>query len=166
MQNFAAIDFETANAQRSSICSVGVVVVYEGEIVRKLHRLIRPTPNYYYRYFTEQIHGIGYNDTCDEPVFPEVWEEVAPLVEGLPLVAHNAPFDEGVLRATYDVYGMEYPDYQFHCTLRAARRMFPRQLIGNHRLPTVCQYLGIDMGRHHDALADAEGCARIAMKIL
>ena len=100
MQNFAAIDFETANGQRSSICSVGLVVVSDGEIVERVHRLIHPTPNYYYRYFTEQIHGISEADTHDAPRFPEVWEnEIAPLIEGLPLVAHNAPFDEGALRA-------------------------------------------------------------------
>lgn len=167
MRNFAAIDFETANGKRSSICSVGVVIVYEEEIVRRFHRLVRPNPNYYYRYFTEQIHGIRYEDTKNEPLFPEVWSEVEPLIEGLPLVAHNAAFDEGVLRSTYEAYDMDYPnDYQFHCTYRAARRLFPKEQIGNHRLPTVCSYLGIEMGQHHDALADAEGCARIAMRIL
>lgn len=168
MQNFAAIDFETANGKRSSICSVGVVIVSGGEIVRRVHRLVRPTPNYYYRYFTEQIHGICEADTHDAPLFPEVWEgDVAPLIEGLPLVAHNAVFDEGVLRATYEAYAMPYPaSYRFHCTLRAARRMFPKPAVENHRLPTVCKYLGIPFDNHHDALADAEGCARIAIRIL
>ncbi len=168
MQNFAAIDFETANGRRSSICSVGLVVVSGGEIVRRVQRLVRPTPNYYYRYFTEQIHGISDADTHDAPLFPEVWErEVAPLIEGLPLVAHNAAFDESVLKAAHEAYGMNYPaSYRFYCTLRAARKMFPKSLIGNHRLPTVCEYLGIPFDRHHDALADAEGCARIAVKIL
>ena len=35
MENFAAIDFETANAHRASVCSVGVVVVRDGEIVEQ-----------------------------------------------------------------------------------------------------------------------------------
>lgn len=167
MNNFAAIDFETANGQQSSICSVGVVIVSQGEIVRREHRLVRPTPNYYYRYFTQQIHGIGYNDTCREPDFPEVWHDIAPLLQGLPLVAHNAAFDEGVLRAAYGAYDMDYPnDFRFHCTYRAAQKAFPKQQIGNYRLPTVCQHLGIPFDKHHDALADAEGCAQIAIRIL
>lgn len=167
MQNFAAIDFETANGRRSSICSVGLVVVCDGEIVSRVHRLVHPTPNYYYRYFTEHIHGICEADTHDAPLFPEVWEgEVAPLIRGLPLVAHNAPFDEGVLRAAHEAYAMDYPGYAFHCTLRASRRLFPKPMLPNHRLPTVCEYLDIPFDRHHDALADAEGCARIAVKIL
>ena len=44
MQNFAAIDFETANGQRSSVCSVGVVVVRGGLITDTFYSLIRPTP--------------------------------------------------------------------------------------------------------------------------
>ena len=47
MRNFAAIDFETANGKRTSVCSVGVVIVKDGKIVNKIYRLIRPAPNYY-----------------------------------------------------------------------------------------------------------------------
>ena len=42
MQDFAAIDFETANNERSSVCSVGVVIVRGGEIVDKFYSLIKP----------------------------------------------------------------------------------------------------------------------------
>lgn len=165
MQDFAAIDFETANYQPTSICSVGVVVVRGGKITERIHRLICPTPNYYIRRFTEEIHGIGFHDTCDEPRFPDVWAGIAPRIEGLPLVAHNKAFDEHVLHKTLDAYGLGWPGYEFFCTLQAARRLFPKAQIGNHRLPTVCHHLGIDFSNHHDALADAEGCARIALRI-
>ena len=46
MNDFAAIDFETANYDRSSVCSVGVVIVRDGEIVDKFYSLIQPEPNY------------------------------------------------------------------------------------------------------------------------
>ena len=45
MDNFAAIDFETANSQPSSVCSVGVVVVRDGEIADTFYSLIQPEPN-------------------------------------------------------------------------------------------------------------------------
>lgn len=35
MTDFAAIDFETANGRRSSVCSVGIVIVRDGGIVYK-----------------------------------------------------------------------------------------------------------------------------------
>lgn len=44
MKSFAAIDFETANQHRSSVCSVGVVVVRNGKVTDKLYRQIKPTP--------------------------------------------------------------------------------------------------------------------------
>lgn len=164
MKNFAAIDFETANGQRTSVCSVGVVVVREGEIVDLLYRLIRPRPNFY-SHFTTAIHGMTYEDTADAPDFPEVWGDIAPHITGLPLVAHNSPFDEGCLRAVFQLYGMIYPEYRFYCTLRASRRIFGKEL-PNHQLHTVSARCGYDLIHHHHALADAEACAAIALKIL
>lgn len=73
MDNFAAIDFETANNERTSVCSVGVVIVRNGEIVDSFYSLIQPEPNYYNYWFT-QIHGITKNDTDQAPVFPHVWK--------------------------------------------------------------------------------------------
>ena len=147
MKDFAAIDFETANGRRTSVCSVGVVVVRGGEVVDTLYSLIRPRPNFYSRFTTA------------------VWSEIAPRIEGLPLVAHNSPFDEGCLRAVFELYGMPYPGYRFYCTCRASRRTFGSRL-PNHQLHTVSAACGFDLANHHHALADAEACARIAMKIL
>lgn len=164
MLDFAAIDFETANGSRSSVCSVGVVVVRGGRRVDSFYSLIRPRPNYYSP-FTTAIHGLTCADTDSAPDFAEVWREVAPRIEGLPLVAHNSPFDEGCLRAAFELYGMPYPDYRFFCTCRAARRFFGRSL-PNHQLHTVSAACGFDLERHHHALADAEACAHIALRIL
>ena len=52
MKDFAAIDFETANGKRTSVCSVGVVVVRGGEVVDTFYRLIRPRPNFYSHFTT------------------------------------------------------------------------------------------------------------------
>lgn len=164
MNDFAAIDFETANGNPASVCSVGIVVVRGGEVTDKLYRLIRPRPNRY-SWHNTRVHGLTYHDTIEAASFPEVWEEVQPSFDGLPLVAHFSPFDEGCLRAAFDIYGMPYPEYAFHCTCQASRRTFGRSL-PNHRLPTVAARCGFDLELHHHALADAEACAHIAMRIL
>ena len=150
MKDFAAIDFETANGKRTSVCSVGVVVVRGGEVNDTFYRLIRPRPNYYSR-FTTAIHGLTYEDTAEAPDFAAV--------------AHNSPFDEGCLKAVFDLYGMPYPGYTFYCTCRASRRIFGRRL-PNHQLHTVSAACGYELENHHHALADAEACARIALKLL
>ena len=164
MPDFAAIDFETANQCRSSVCSVGVVIVHDGMIVDRFYSLIQPTPNYY-THWTTEIHGLTHNDTDNAPIFPEVWKQINPLIKGLPLVAHNSPFDEGCLKAAFQAYNMEYPDYTFHCTCRASRRTFGKSL-PNHQLQTVALKCGYDLSHHHHALCDAEACAQIAINIL
>jgi len=163
MENFAAIDFETANNERTSICSVGVVVVRDGRIVDSFYSLVQPEPNYY-SYFNTRVHGIRYEDTINSSVFPKVWEQVEPLIEGLPLVAHNKSFDETCLKAVFRCYQMDYPDYVFYCTLRSSRKMFPQ--LQNHQLHVVAAQCGYFLTNHHNALADAEACAWIARAIL
>ena len=164
MQSFAAIDFETANECPSSVCSVGVVIVRGGEFIERFYSLIHPEPEYY-KWFCQKVHGLCECDTEDSPVFPYVWKKIAPHIEGLPLVAHNAGFDEGCLKAVFMVYQMDYPDYEFYDTLAASRRHFGQSL-PNHQLQTVAAACGYDLTNHHHALADAEACAIIALQIL
>ena len=164
MTDFAAIDFETANGQRSSVCSVGVVIVRNGVIADNFYSLIRPEPNYY-AWFCQQVHGLSRMDTDNAPIFPEVWAKIAPKIEGLPLVAHNSMFDEGCLKSVFRLYQMDYPDYQFLDTLTASRRHFGCRL-PNHQLQTVAAACHYDLQRHHHALADAEACAAIALRLL
>lgn len=163
MKDFAAIDFETANSERSSVCSVGVVIVRNNEIVDSFYSLINPEPNYY-NYWCTKVHGLTNRDTDDAPIFPEVWKQIAPLIEGLPLVAHNSPFDESSLKAVFRVYQMDYPDYKFYDTLSTARRTMKG--LENHQLHTVAAVCGYQLDNHHHALADAEACAWIAREIL
>lgn len=174
MQDFAAIDFETANNHPSSVCSVGVVIVRNGEIVDKFYSLIQPEPNYYC-YWNTRVHGLTRQDTEEAEVFPYVWARIEPLLhldaedasrlgfDTLPLVAHNKAFDESCLKAVFRTYQMDYPDYQFHCTCIASRRVWPE---GHHNLDIIAARCGYNLENHHHALADAEACAAIAIKIL
>ena len=162
MKDFVAIDFETANGERSSVCSVGVVVYRDGIQVDNFYSLIKPEPEYY-TWFTTQVHGLTEEDTMNAPVFPDVWRQIEPLIGGLPLVAHNKSFDESCLKAVFRVYQMDYPDYPFYCTCIASRRKWPGI---SHKLDVISALCGFDLKHHHHALADAEACAAIALQIL
>jgi DNA polymerase-3 subunit epsilon len=182
IRDFIAIDFETANQQLSSVCSVGVVMVRNGQIVDTFYSLIQPEPNYY-SYFCQRVHGISQRDTDDAPVFSKVWQQleerivdvffpdmqakddIRHQIAAIPFVAHNARFDEGCLKAAFRVYQMDYPEYRFYDTPTASRRQFGHSL-PNHQLHTVAAACGYDLQRHHHALADAEACAAIALYIL
>lgn len=163
LERFAAIDFETANGHRGSVCSVGVVIVEEGVVKDKFYSLIRPRPNFYTRQ-TIRVHGLTSKDTNGAPEFPEVWDGIRDRLADMPLVAHNSMFDEGCLKAVFDAYGMLYPGYKFYCTYRLSRKKF--RGLENYQLHTVAAYCGYDLTNHHHALADAEAAAVIMQSIL
>jgi DNA polymerase-3 subunit epsilon len=159
--SFVAIDFETADPGRDSACALGVVRVEGDRIVRRESRLIRPPRcEFVFTY----IHGIAWEDVADAGTFGDVWKELSPLFDGADfLAAHNAPFDRSVLEACCRSARLDPPPLRFECTVRHARR---RWGIRPTTLPDVCRALDIRLLRHHDALSDAEACARIMMAAL
>lgn len=162
LKNFVAIDFEAANGEVTSACSVGIVIVKRGKIVDEFYSLIKPVPNHY-DYWTTKVHGISYKDTNNADFFPEVWHKVARKVKGMSFVAHGKSFDERCLRALHNYYHIEYPEYPFYCTHLGSEKLIPE--LENHKLQTVAKHFGYDLEQHHNALADAEACAVIAMNI-
>ena len=162
MKSFVAIDFETANRNLSSVCSIGLVFVEDAQIVDTYYQLIKPTPNFYSRFNTE-IHRMTKADTETAPLFPQVWAEVAPRLAGKPLVAHNSSFDEGCLCAVLAAYNLPTHKNRFFCTCHKARKVFPQ--LPNHKLNTVARHIGFNLENHHHALADEEACAYIALHV-
>ena len=166
MDNFVAIDVETANHLPSSICSIGAVKVINGCIVDRFYHLVKPEPNWYIKKFSQEIHGIYPKDTNNQPCFDQIWATLSKFIGNLPLVAHNKSFDERCIRATCKTYQIDFPENDFLCTLNQARKKIPRQNCRSYSLPDVCAFLGIPFNNHHNALADAEACAAIALKLL
>ncbi len=162
MKSFVAIDFETANQHRSSVCSVGLVFVENFKIVDSFYELIKPIPNFYCSWATE-IHGIKYLDTINSLEFPHIWKDLNSRIKSLPLVAHNSVFDEGCLKAVLSSYSLKHHSNPFYCTYRESKRLFPE--LPNHQLHTVSEYFGFHLENHHNALADAKACAHIALNI-
>lgn len=160
MSVFAAIDFETADYGRDSACAVGAVLVRNGRIVERYSQLIRPPRR---RFAFTHIHGLTWADVADSPSFPEMWPDLQAVIGDADfLAAHNAPFDRSVLHGCCRAAGIAPPAHEFLCTVKLAR---DRWKLPSARLPAVCQHLGIPL-THHDALSDAEACARIAIAAL
>ena len=160
MMNFAAIDFETATSARDSACSVAVVEVVDGKLYDSYYTLIQPPENKY-NYFNVQIHGITREDTRYAPNFAKIWPELREHLEGKIVVAHNAPFDMGVLNACLMRAGLPLPQFSYCDTVAISRKVWPE--LENHKLDTVGSFLEIDF-KHHNALDDARTCAAIPLK--
>ncbi len=158
------IDFETANAARGSVCSVGVAVIRDGDIIESCERLIRPHFSCcYFDPFNTAIHGISSSDVKDAPEFDELSPWFFNLLDTDLVIAHNAAFDIGVLRHACDLYGMKYPEFDYFCTCKAAQRFWPE--LWNHKLNTLCDYIGHEFV-HHNAKEDAEAAAKVLLTML
>ena len=152
---FTAIDFETAQGKRWSICQVGLVRIEKGIITDQLSILVQPPDNYYWNSFTD-IHGITSRMTANAPTFDQVWLQIAPFIINKHVVAHNGfSFDFHCLKQTLEYYGMTVPEYTGHCTYR---------LYGNN-LAALCKQYHIPLN-HHDALSDAMACGELYRMLL
>lgn len=158
--DFVAFDFETANAQRNSAVSLALTVVRNDQIVDKFYSLINPQTDFHWRNI--KIHGIHAADVADAPTFLELWPIIAPFFGPDQLViAHNAPFDNSVLRASLEAHQLDVPQYQSLDTVRVVRKLLPN--LSNHRLDTVADYFNIPLTNHHNALDDSIAAANILL---
>jgi DNA polymerase-3 subunit epsilon len=167
-RTWCAIDVETANALRDSVCSIAMVRVEDRRIVTQAYALIKPPkipgmPTFAFSY----IHGLRWADVCDAPTFGEVWPALKRMMMGCEaMVAHNAGFDRSALERSARFAGLELPkpfdrhDAPWVCTMMLARR---RWGLKPTRLPDVCRHLGLEL-EHHNAASDALACANIALK--
>lgn len=157
--DFTAIDFETANGSSASACSVGLVKVRDGQVVDRIGWLIQPPPGHdHFVEWNTRIHGIRADDVRDALGWVEQLPELLAFAGGDILVAHNAGFDMGVIKAACLATELTVPSYLYMCSLQLARKTYTLE---SYRLPLAAAAAGFSDFAHHDAVADAEACAAI-----
>jgi DNA polymerase III subunit epsilon len=160
-----SLDFETANYSRASICAAGIAVFEDGTLAEAPYWLVRPPKGHgWFREDFTDIHGLTWFDVQDAPEF----SAIAPaflerLTRADIVIAHNASFDIGVLRATLNHFGLSCPEFDYLCTYRVAERIWPD--LPNHRLDTVAAHIGHEF-HHHNAQADAEAAGRVLLAMM
>ena len=157
--DFCAIDFETANSSRGSPCAVGLARVEGGQIVGTRRMLMRPPEGVdWFDDFNIELHGITPAMVRNEPRFAARLPEILAYAGGLPLVAHNAAFDLGVIRDACDESGLEWPTLTYACTLVLSRRTYD---LLSYSLPWAAEAAGFPIDQHHDPEADALAAAHV-----
>lgn len=149
--NFTAIDFETYTHERTSACAIGLVKVKDGHVLHRFYSIINPVPDNEEKTNTS-IHGITEDMISLAPRFDELWPLIRAMIGDDIIVSHNAPFDSDIFNRVLNYYDIKVPKlYRFYCTY---------ELTGLS-LREACMKHNIELGSHHDALADAEACAKI-----
>ena len=162
--SFVSIDFETANSFRGSPCEVGLVKVLDGQIAGRFETYLRPPKGHdKFDPINTMIHGIQGADVRHAPRFAEAWPAIRAFIGDLPLVAHNAAFDTGVIRDALAASGLPQPELTYFCTLVLSRRILD---LASYTLPLVAQELDVNWTGHHRAVVDAECGARVALRLL
>lgn len=102
-----------------------------------------------------RLTGIAPGDLVGAPALGEVMSTFLEFSRGAVLVAHNARFDLGFLRAAAATTGHPWPDPPSVCTLALARRVLHRGETRGHRLGVLAAHLGATVEPNHRALQDA-----------
>ena len=165
MSRTAVIDFETTGLSPTMgdrATEVAIVMLEDGKVVARYQSLmnagVRISP------FIEAYTGISNEMIRTAPPASEVMAQAAEFVGGVPLVAHNASFDQRFWAAELERLGWDAPPAPFACTMLLSRRMYPEA--GSYRLGALAAFHSLpSAGRAHRALADAEVAASLLARI-
>jgi DNA polymerase-3 subunit epsilon len=158
LNDFIAIDFETATGSPESAISIGLVKYRNYQPVSSYYSLIRP-PKLYIRPDFTKVHGLTVDDVSNAPDFGYIWKkEIKGFIGKTLLAAHNAVFDMGVLRAALEWYELPVPKLPYFCTLNLACHVWPKFKF--HSLPILAKKFGI-VYNAHNALDDAMTCGKL-----
>lgn len=158
---FNAIDVETANNDRASICQIGIVHVVNGNIVETWQTLVDPED--WFDPLHVGIHGISEDSIENSPTLPFLREELRRRLRGSILVSHSA-FDRVAFERAMDKYDLEQLRVTWLDSLRIARRTWLQFAdLGGYSLKNIAYHLGISF-KHHDALEDARAAAEITIR--
>lgn len=166
MSRVGVIDFETTGlspAMGDRATEVAIVLMEDGQVVDRFQSLmnagVRISP------FIEQYTGISNDMIRAAPPAAEVMAEAMRFVQGVPLVAHNASFDQRFWAAELGRLGADASaSPPFACTMLLSRRLYPQ--VGSYRLQSLASFHALPAaGRAHRALADAEVTASLLSRI-
>lgn len=166
MSVVGVLDFETTGlspAMGDRATEIAIVLVEDGQVVDRFRSLmnagVRISP------FIEQYTGISNAMIQAAPPAAEVMAQALRFVQGAPLVAHNASFDQRFWSMELARLGPDtHKDHSFACTLLLSRRLYPQA--GSYRLQSLASFHALPpAGRAHRAMADAEVAASLLARI-
>lgn len=157
---FVAIDVETANANLSSICQIGIVRFVDSMPAEQWKTLVNP--NDFFDWMNVSIHGIDENTVADAPSWPDIIDKVRAMTNGNIVVSHGS-FDRSAIDRASKLFSADPPQCQWLDTCRVARRAWSDVSKKGYGLSALAERLGIAF-KHHDALEDARTTGLILVR--
>lgn len=163
LMRFLAIDVETANADRASICAIGAVEFVDGQPGREWYGLVDPKD--YFDAINIDIHGITEEAVVGAPVFPVALLEFVSFAEAGVTVSHSA-FDRVAIERASSKHDLPPWPTSWLDSCRMARRAWPDKFgTKGYGLAPVAKFLGIKF-KHHHALEDAKAAGQIVCRAI
>lgn len=153
--NFVVLDIENPNSRGNSICSIGILIIEDGALVRKEYSLINPEDRF--DRTNSEITGITESMVLDSPTLKEYWQEIGTTLSDSVIVGHNIKYDLSVLSKALYRYDMPVPAFRYICTLDLSHSLLSAP---SYKLSSLLGNLGISYDEHN-ALADAEAAYKL-----
>ena len=161
-QRYIVFDVETPNSLSDRMSAIGIDVVENGRIIDSMYTLVDPQTHF--DPFNITLTGITPESVKGKPDFPTLWKYIEPVMGSGVLIAHNAPFDVGVLCKCLKAYNIDWKrQVDYACTVRMSKAGLP--LLPSHRLNNICDCLGFSLD-HHNAGSDSRACANILIYLM
>jgi len=154
---FIALDVETANADVSSICQIGIASYKENSLVEEWKSYINPED--YFDTINISIHGIDESAVKDSPRLSDVALQIYKYLDDQICVCHTH-FDRVAICKAFDKYEIRHPSCTWLDSARVVRRAWKNFAWKGYGLYNVCKFLGYDFV-HHDALEDAKAAGHV-----
>jgi len=161
--DFVAIDFEIANAKWASACQVSLVRVEKGLVKETWVSYICPEQEHQSLGNIQYgKHKIPQDVYLSAPNLSELWPSIQSFIGDLPLVAHNAQFDVGVLNQSLESWDLPRSNFETICSQKLAMALIPEP---PHTLKALTSRFSIPLENHHDAKSDALACALLTIAL-
>jgi DNA polymerase III subunit epsilon len=163
---FVVVDLETTGGSPAAcaITEIGAVKVRGGEVLGTFQTLVNP--DQLIPPFIAVLTGITQGMVAAAPRIDSALPAFLDFARDTVLVAHNAPFDLGFLKAACTTTGRSWPDFDSVDTARLARRVLTRDEAPNCKLSTLARLFRTKTTPSHRALADAEATVDVLHGLL
>ncbi len=163
---FVVVDLETTGGSptSSAITEIGAVKTRGGELIGEFQTLVDPglpIPP-----MIVALTGITDAMLVAAPTIEQVLPSFLEFLGDAVLVAHNAPFDVGFLKAACRQQGYKWPGNEVVDTVTLARRATTKEEAPNKKLSTLARAFGTVVTPNHRALEDARATSEILHHML